>query len=86
MKKEVTEWSWQKNQVMLHEKLQHFLTKRCPDCPMQNTAFFILSPLSPFSVMKKGKGEEVDSKKKNVEEENGKGKQHRILKSLWESF
>lgn len=42
---------------------------------MQKTTFFVLSTLSPFPVMKKRKGE--DSKKKNVKEEKGKGKQLR---------
>lgn len=64
-----------KSQVMLPVKVEHFLTKKCPDCPMQKTTFFVLSTLSPFPVMKKRKGE--DSKKKNVKEEKGKGKQLR---------
>lgn len=82
MKKGFTEWSWQKSQVMLHEKLQHFLNKECPYCPMQYTAFFLLSPLPPLSEMKGGKGEGADDKKKHREEENGEGKQHRISKSF----
>lgn len=60
---------------MLPVKVHHFLTKKYPDCPMQKTTFFVLSPLGPLPVMKKRKGE--DSKKKNVKEEKGKRKQHR---------
>lgn len=48
---------------------------------MQYRAFLLLSLLPPLSVMKEGKGEGSDDKKKNVEEENRKSKQHRISKS-----
>lgn len=71
---------------MLNEKLQHFLNKECPYCPVQFTAFLLFSLLPPLSVMKEGKGEGTDDKKKNMEEENRNSKRYRISQSLWKSF
>lgn len=50
-------WSWQKSQGILYEKLQHFLNKECPYCPVQCTDFLPFSPFPPLSVMKAGKKE-----------------------------
>lgn len=80
-------WSWQKSQGILYEKLQHFLNKECPYCPVQCTDFFTIFSFSSFiSNESRKKRERADDKKKNMEGENRKGKQHRIPKNLWKSF
>lgn len=53
---------------------------------MQYTDFLLFSLLLPLSVMKEGKGEGTDDKKKNMEEENRNSKRYKISKSLWKSL
>lgn len=43
---------------------------------MQYTDFLLFSLLLPLSVMKEGKGEGTDDKKKNMEEENRNSKRN----------